>query len=63
MTVVTILDLQDEKPHVQYHSERLRNDNEIAAKLYELHGIDSWKWYYMSKRLKKMYGVDDEQSS
>ena len=56
---LAMLDLQEEFPHVQYYSERLRNDDEIAAKLYELHGIDSWKWYYMNKRLKKKYGVED----
>ena len=57
---LAMLDLQEENPHVQYYSDRLRDDDEIAAKLFELHGLDSWAWQYLSKRLKKKYGVVDE---
>lgn len=40
-------------------SARLRNDDEVAEKLYELHRTDSWAWDCMSKRLKKKYSVAD----
>lgn len=32
---------------------KLRNDDEIAATLFRIHGVDLWAWYHMSKRLKK----------
>lgn len=56
---LVMLDLQERFPSAKEYSARLRNDDEVAAKLYELHGTDSWAWYYMSKRLKKKYGIVD----
>lgn len=57
---LAMIDLQEENPDTEYYSKRLRNDDEIAEKLYELHGKDSWAWEYMSKRIKKKYGIEDE---
>lgn len=56
---IVMLDLQEEYPHVEEYPEKLRNDDEVAAKLYELHGAKSWAWHYMSKRLQKKYGVEE----
>lgn len=56
---LVMLDLQERCPDAEEYSARLRNDDEVAAKLYELHGTDSWAWYHMSKRLKKKYGIVD----
>ena len=55
-----MLDLQEDVPNVEYYSARLRNDDDIAAKFYELHGKEYWAWCYMSKRLKKKYGIEDD---
>ena len=38
---------------------KLRNDDEIAATLFRLHGADSWAWHHMSKRLKKKYKIEE----
>lgn len=57
---LVFLDLQENFPHVEYYPAKLRNDDEVAAKLYEHHGLDSWGWYHMSKRLKKKYGYKEE---
>lgn len=54
-----MLDLQEEFPSTEDYSSKLRNDDEIAAELYKLHGKDSWAWYHMSKRLKKKYQIED----
>lgn len=48
-----MLDLQERFPDAEEYSARLRNDDEVAAKLYELHGTDSWAWYHMNKRLRR----------
>lgn len=52
---LAMLDLQEDYPHTEYYSSKLRNDDEIAAELFRLHGANSWAWYHMSKRLKKKY--------
>ncbi len=57
---LAMLDLLEDHPHPEYYSFKLRNDDEIAAKLCELHGTKSWAWYHMSKRLKKKYGIEDD---
>ena len=57
---LAMLDLQEDVPNVEYYSARLRNDDDIAAKLHELHGKESWVLCYMSKRLKKKYGIEDD---
>lgn len=54
---LAMLDLQEDYPNTDEYSAKLRNDDEIAERLYELHGTDSWAWYYMSKMLKKKYGI------
>lgn len=56
---LAMLDLQEEFPSTEDYSSKLRNDDEIAAELYKLHGKDSWAWYHMSKRLKKKYQIED----
>lgn len=56
---LVMLDLQESYPDTEEYSARLQNDDEVAAKLYELHGIDSWAWHHMNKRLKKKYGITD----
>ncbi len=56
---LAMLDLQNDYPQPEYYSAKLRNDDEIAAKLYELHGTKPWAWYHMSKRLKKKYGIEE----
>ncbi|MCI7067969.1 MAG: hypothetical protein MR953_10225 [Butyrivibrio crossotus] len=56
---LAMLDLQEDFPHTEYYSSKLRNDDEIAAELFRLHGADSWAWYHMSKRLKKKYQIED----
>lgn len=58
---LALIDLEEHFPSVGYYSKRLRNDDEIAAKLYELHGADSWAWYHMSKRLREKYGIADDE--
>lgn len=55
---LAMLDLQEDSPSVEDYSVELRNDDEIAAELYRLHGTDSWLWYHMSKRLKKKYNIE-----
>lgn len=57
---LVFLDLQEDYPYVEDYPAKLRNDDDVAAKLYELHGMDSWGWYHMSKRLKKKYGYKEE---
>ncbi|MGN0385140.1 MAG: hypothetical protein ACI4EX_04580 [Lachnospiraceae bacterium] len=57
---LVFFDLQERFPNVEEYPAKLRNDDEVAAKLYELHGLDSWGWYHMSKRLKKKYGYKEE---
>lgn len=56
---LAMLDLQEDFPNVRYYSSKLRNDDEIAAELFRLHGTDSWCWYHMSKRLKKKYNIEE----
>ncbi|MSR94095.1 hypothetical protein FYJ34_07445 [Clostridiaceae bacterium 68-1-5] len=56
---LAMLDLQEDFPHTEYYSSKLKNDDEIAAELYRLHGADSWAWYHMSKRLKKKYQIEN----
>ena len=57
---LAMLDLLADCPQPEYYSAKLRNDDEIAEKLYELHGTESWAWDHMSKRLKKKYGIEDD---
>lgn len=57
---LAMLDLQEQYPNTEYYSVKLRDDDEIAAKLYELHGTEFGLWYHMSKRLKKKYGIEEE---
>jgi hypothetical protein len=57
---LVFMDLQERFPHVGDYPASLRNDDEVAAKLYELHGMDSWGWHHMSERLKKKYGYKEE---
>ena len=56
---VHLLLLQEDFPNTEYYSSKLRNDDEIAAALFRLHGADSWAWYHMSKRLKKKYKIEE----
>lgn len=56
---LAMIDLKENFPNIEYYSSKLRNDDEIAAELYRLHGKDSWAWYHMSKRLKKKYQIKD----
>lgn len=55
---LAMLDLQEDFPHTEYYSSKLRNDDEIAAELFKLHGKESWAWDHMSKRLKKKYNIE-----
>ena len=55
---MVMLDLQEDFPNTEYYSSKLRNDDEIAATLFRLHGADSWAWHHMSKRLKKKYKIE-----
>ena len=57
---LAMLDLEEDYPNTEYYSSKLRNDDEIAAKLYELHGTKSWAWDHMSKRLRKKYRIEDD---
>ena len=54
---LAMLDLQENHTNIEAYSATLRDDDEIAEKLYELHGPDAWGWNHMSERLKKKYGV------
>ena len=54
-----MLDLKEDFPNTEYYSSKLRNDDEIAATLFRLHGADSWAWHHMSKRLKKKYKIEE----
>lgn len=56
---LAMLDLQEDFPNTEYYSSKLRNDDEIAATLFRLHGADSWAWHHMSKRLKKKYKIEE----
>jgi hypothetical protein len=55
---LAILDWQENFPHIEYYSSKLKNDDEIAAELFRIHGADSWAWYHMSKCLKKKYNIE-----
>ena len=57
---LAMLDLQEDFPNTEYYSSKLRNDDEIAAELFKLHGADSRAWYHMSKRLKKKYKIEEK---
>lgn len=57
---LAMLDLEEDYPNTEYYSAKLRDDDEIAAKLYELHGTKSWAWDHMSKRLRKKYRIEDD---
>ena len=57
---LAMLDLQENYPHTESYSAELKDDDEIAARLYELHGLAPWAWHYMSERLKKKYGIEEE---
>ena len=56
---LSMLDLQEDYPHTESYSAELKDDDEIAARLYELHGLAPWAWHYMSERLKKKYGIEE----
>lgn len=56
---LAMLDLQEDYPHTESYSAELKDDDEIAARLYELHGLAPWAWHYMSERLKKKYGIEE----
>ena len=56
---LALLDLQEDFPNTEKYSAKLRNDNDIAAELFRLHGKDAWAWSPMSKRLKKKYGIEE----
>ena len=56
---LAMLDLQENYPHTESYSAELKDDDEIAARLYELHGLAPWAWHYMSERLKKKYGIEE----
>ena len=36
---LAMLDLQEDFPNTEYYSSKLRNDDEIAATLFRLHGL------------------------
>ncbi len=53
-----LIELNEDLPYVDKFSKRLRNDDDIAAKLFEIHGSEIYVWEYMSKRLQKKYGYE-----
>ena len=55
-----MLDIQEDYPNIEYYSPKLRNDDQIAAELYRLHGASAQGWYYMSKRLRKKYHIEEK---
>ena len=57
---LALIYLQEDYVDLEDWSARIRNDDEVAEKLLELHGRDSWAWYHMSKRIKKKYGIEEE---
>ena len=57
---LALIYLQEDYVDMEDWSARIRNDDEVAEKLLELHGKDSWAWYHMSKRIKKKYGIEEE---
>lgn len=57
---LVFLDLQEDFPSVEDYPDKIRNDDEVASKLFEYHGLDSWGWYHMSKRLQKKYGYKEK---
>ncbi len=54
-----LIELNEDLPDVEKFSKRLKNDDDIAARLFELHGNDIYVWGYMSKRLQKKYGFEE----
>lgn len=57
---LALIYLQEDYVDMKDWSARIRNDDEVAEKLLELHGRDSWAWYHMSKRIKKKYGIEED---
>lgn len=57
---LALIYLQEDYVDMEDWSARIRNDDEVAEKLLELHGRDSWAWYHMSKRIKKKYGIEED---
>lgn len=57
---LALIYLQEDYVDMEDWSAKVRNDEEVAEKLLELHGKDSWAWYHMSKRVKKKYGIEDK---
>ena len=56
---LAMLDIQEDYPNIEYYSPKLRNDDQIAAELYRLHGASAQGWHYMSKRLRKKYHIEE----
>ena len=56
---LAMLDLEKNMPSVEYYSAKLRNDDDIAQKLFEVHGTNPYEWSYMSKRLQKKYEIEE----
>ncbi|MBE5851172.1 MAG: hypothetical protein E7298_13735 [Lachnospiraceae bacterium] len=57
---LALIYLQEDYVGMEDWSARIRNDEEVASKLLELHGVDSWAWYHMSKRIKKKFGIEED---
>ena len=54
---LALLDIATGYPNTEYYSETLKDDDDIAEKLYERYGVRHWAWYYMSKRLQEKYKI------
>ena len=54
---LVLLDLEGYYPETDCYSKRLQDDDEVAAKLYELHGPEAWSWDHMSERLRGKYNI------
>ncbi len=57
---LALIDAAGEYPDVEEYSEQLRDSDEVAEKLIEVHGIDCWRFSKMSDRIKKKYGYKEK---
>ncbi len=56
---LALLDIECDSPDIHEYSKRLRDSDEIAERLLEIHPDDEWRLHYMSKRIQKKYGIEE----
>ena len=57
---LALLDIECDSPDIDAYSKRLRDSDEIAERLLEVHPEDIWRLHDMSKRIQKKYNIDED---